>query len=298
MICGQIIKAISGFYYVRMLSGEVVQCRPRGVFKYEKKKISPLVGDYVEFERTERDQGVITALETRTTELLRPPIANVDQAVLVSSLRSPSFQSLNMDRLLVYGEYKGLDLVLCITKNDLVEDQTEVSYIRSIYEPIGYPVVVTSIYSKNGLVELEKYLSHKTSVFAGESGVGKSSLLQNFVPNQKIQTGVVSQRLGRGKHTTRAVELLPLCSGGQVADTPGFSKLSLKEIDASLLGNNFPEIREYAQECYYRNCLHINEPHCNVLTAVHSGCIHKSRYESYCIFLKEIQQEKEGYSKW
>lgn len=297
MPCGQIIRGISGFFYVRS-SNEVIQCRPRGIFKYEKKKLIPLVGDFVEFEKTDARNGVITAIQKRKTELIRPPVANVEQAVIISSLRYPTFQYVGIDRFLVYGEYKRLDLVICITKTDLVEDQGEVSAIRAIYEKIGYPVIATSTYSKVGLTKLQQNLSQKTSVFAGESGVGKSSLLQQLIPDHSILTGVVSQRLGRGKHTTRAVELLPLSGGGQVADTPGFSKLSLKEIAPSLLGDFFPEIKEHAYDCYYRDCYHIREPNCEVLEGVERGSIHRNRYQSYRIFLEELQNDREGYNRW
>lgn len=298
MPCGQIIKAISGFFYVRT-STEIIQCRPRGIFKYEKKKLIPLVGDYVEFEETEMKNGVITEIRPRITEFTRPAIANVDQAIIVSSLRYPSFQHMNVDRFLVYGEYKNVQLLICITKEDLLEDSGEITYIRNMYEPIGYPVITTSIYGGGvGLIHLQEYLAHKTSVLAGESGVGKSSLLQQLVPNHHIQTGVVSQRLGRGKHTTKVVELIPLLCNGQVADTPGFSKLSLKEIPASQLGDCFPEIRRASSKCYYRDCYHINEPRCQVLHEVHNGLIHNKRYESYCAFLAEIKSEREGDFRW
>mgnify|MGYP000925132964 CR=1 FL=1 len=279
MPCGQIIKAISGFFYVRTLT-EVVQCRPRGIFKYEKKKLTPLVGDLVRYEWNGIDNGVITGIEPRKTELIRPSIANVDQAVIISSLCLPAFQQVNVDRFLVYGEYNKLKLIICITKLDLTEDQSEVNIIRDMYESIGYPVIATSIYSRIGLAKLQQYLSQRTSVFAGESGVGKSSLLQELVPGHSIPTGIVSQRLGRGKHTTKAVELLPLVCGGQVADTPGFSKLSLNSIPISTLGDCFPEFRKYASRCFYRDCCHINEPRCEVLEAVRRGFIHKERYKS------------------
>lgn len=294
---GQIVKAISGFFYVRT-STDIVQCRPRGIFKFEKKKLVPLVGDFVEYEQSGENDGVITRIETRQTELTRPSIANVEQAVIISSLTLPSFQHVNVDRFLVYGEYKDVKLVICVTKVDLMEDSSMLTSIKNIYERVGYPVIMSSIYNGSGLFELQELLAGKTSVFAGESGVGKSSLLKKIVPNHDIRAGVVSQRLGRGKHTTKVVELIPLQCSGQVADTPGFSKLSLAEIPPSRLGGCFPEIRNVSPLCYYRDCYHVNEPRCEVIEAVKRGDIHKKRYESYLVFLQEIQNEREGSFRW
>lgn len=293
MPVGQIVKAISGFYYVRTPEGEQVQCRARGVFKFEKKKLTPLVGDYVEFEQTGLDEGVVTSVQPRQTELLRPPIANVDQAVVVCSLREPAFQQMPVDRFLVHGEREGLQIIICLTKRDLLNDEQEIERIRAIYAPAGYPIIATSIKTQQGIAELKTYLTEHISVFAGQSGVGKSSLLNQILPAGNLQTGAVSQKLGRGRHTTRQVELIPLASGGHVADTPGFSQLTFKGFEPEDLSDCFPEYRERADQCRFRGCLHQNEPGCAVKEAVEEGQIHPDRYQNYLQFLSEIKEEQQ-----
>ncbi|MBA4494761.1 ribosome small subunit-dependent GTPase A [Paenactinomyces guangxiensis] len=295
MPAGQIVKAISGFYYVRTPEGEEIQCRARGVFKFKKKKLTPLVGDNVEFEMTGLGEGVVTSVQPRQTELLRPPIANVEQAVVVCSLREPDFQQMPVDRFLVHGEREGLTIVICLTKRDLVSDDREVEQIRAIYEPAGYPVLATSIHTQVGLDQLKEHLNGRVSVLAGQSGVGKSSLLNRLLPGYQLQTGTVSQKLGRGRHTTRQVELLPLPSGGQVADTPGFSQLSFQGFEPGELSDYFPEFAEHAACCRFRGCLHGNEPGCEVREAVERQEIHQERYHNYLQFLDEIKQQQRRY---
>jgi ribosome biogenesis GTPase len=291
MPVGQIIKAISGFYYVRTAEGEEIRCRARGVFKYNKKKLTPLVGDYVEFELTGLGEGVVTSVQPRQTELLRPPIANVEQAVVVCSLREPDFGQMPVDRFLIHGEREGLEMVICLTKYDLLEDESEVERICAIYEPAGYPVFTTSVRTQTGIVELKKQLIGKVSVFAGQSGVGKSSLLNQILPHQQLQTGSVSEKLGRGRHTTRQVELILLEEGGQVADTPGFSQLTFQGFEPEKLTHYFPEFREHAVLCRFRGCMHVNEPKCEVQAAVKRREIHQGRYQNYLQFLAEIKAE-------
>lgn len=293
MPVGQIVKAISGFYYVRSPEGEEIQCRARGVFKFKKKKLTPLVGDYVQYEMTGPGEGFVTSVEPRQTELLRPPIANVDQAVVVCSLREPEFHQMPVDRFLVHGERAGLELIICLTKRDLVDDDSEVERIRAIYQPAGYPVIVTSIRTQVGIDELKKFLAERTSVFAGQSGVGKSSLLNQLLPDRRLETGEVSRKLRRGRHTTRQVELLPLNNGGQVADTPGFSQLTFQGFEPEELSGCFPEMRELSDRCRFRGCLHLNEPGCAVKEAVQNEEIHAGRYNNYLQFLTEIKEEQQ-----
>lgn len=295
MPIGQIVKAISGFYYVRSEDGTELQCRARGVFKFSKKKITPLVGDFVEYEVTGLDEGVVTSIRPRRSELLRPAIANVDQAVVVCSLREPEFQQMPVDRFLVHGEREGLDLVLCLTKWDLLENEAAVRNICDIYEPAGYPVLVTSVKTEQGLDELKSYLTDRISVFAGQSGVGKSSLLNEILPERILLTGRVSEKLGRGRHTTRQVELIPLPDGGQVADTPGFSQLSFQGFEPEELNDYFPEIHERSSLCKFRGCLHVNEPQCEVKAALERGEIHPERYQNYYQFLTEIKDQQRRY---
>lgn len=287
---GQIVKAISGFYYVRTAEGEEFQCRARGVFKFEKKKMKPLVGDRVQFDITGLGEGVVTSVQPRLTELLRPPIANVDQAMVVCALREPHFQQMPLDRFLVQAEHVGLEIVIVLTKLDLLEEASELETIRSIYTQAGYPVVATSITTGEGIDQVREYLKGHTSVFAGQSGVGKSSLLNHILPDRMLETGAVSEKLGRGRHTTRAVEIIPLETGGQVADSPGFSQFSFDHLDETDLSYAFPEFRSLADECRFRGCLHHNEPSCRVREAVEEGNIHLGRYENYLQFLAEIKE--------
>lgn len=289
---GQIIKAISGFYYVQTAEQEIFRCRARGKFKFQKKKQTPLVGDLVQFDKTGLGEGVITFIQPRTTELKRPPIANVDQAVVVCSLREPKFQQMPLDRLLVHAEYEKLDIVICLTKKDLIDSEEEIEKVRSIYSRAGYPIIVTSILTKEGLEELRKALVGKVSVFAGQSGVGKSSLLNCLLTDQNLQTGEVSRKIGRGRHTTRQVELLSFPEGGQVADTPGFSQLSFQGMEVDQLKYLFPEFADHNIGCRYRGCMHEKEPDCRVREGVEEGEIARSRYQHYLHFLAEIKDQR------
>jgi len=284
---GQIVRAVSGFYYVRTPEGEQVQCRARGVFK--KKNVTPLVGDLVRFDWTGDGQGFITEVKPRKTQLIRPPIANVEQAIVVCALREPAFQPMVVDRVLVHCEKAGLDVVLCLTKTDLVTEEEEIERIRSVYESVGYPVVATSVVKGEGIDTVRRYLKGALSVFAGQSGVGKSSLLNAIHPGFQLATGTVSSKIGRGRHTTRTVEILDLPDGGQVADTPGFSQLTFQGMEASQLSDCFPEFRLRSPECRFRGCLHRNEPDCAVRAAVEKGEVDAGRYEHYLQFLQEVE---------
>ena len=212
--------------------------------------------------------------------------------MVVCSLKEPDFQQMPLDRFLVHAEHEQLNIVICLTKKDLIEGDQEIEQVRSIYQHAKYPVIVTSILTGEGLDELKKILIGKVSVFAGQSGVGKSSLLNRLLPDQTLQTGKVSRKIGRGRHTTRQVELLSLPEGGQVADTPGFSQLSFQGIERNQLKYLFPEFAERNAGCRYRGCLHDHEPDCLVREGVEQGEIAKSRYQHYLHFLKEIKDQR------
>ncbi|WP_163970708.1 ribosome small subunit-dependent GTPase A [Oceanobacillus halotolerans] len=290
---GRIVKALSGFYYVK--SGEeIYQCRGRGVFR--KQKITPLVGDFVTFESTNLDEGFITDIKPRKNELIRPPIANIDQAIIVTSVVLPDFSPLLLDRFLVLIESKDIEPIIFISKMDALSETMieKIDYYRKVYEKIGYPVELYSVKDNMNMEPLSRYLANNVSVIAGQSGVGKSSLLNKLKPSLVLETGEVSESLGRGKHTTRHVELVEI-NNGLVADTPGFSSLDFDNIQLEELGNCFPEIAMHSTSCKFRGCNHIKEPKCAVKQAVEAGDIASSRYDHYLRFYEEIQTRKPRY---
>ncbi|KUP07067.1 GTPase RsgA [Bacillus coahuilensis p1.1.43] len=295
MATGRIIKALSGFYYVQD-GDRVIECRGRGVFR--KKKITPLVGDYVTYESDFEREGTVVEIEERKNELIRPPIANVDQAILVFSSIEPEFSPSLLNRFLVLVESKGIQPLICITKMDLLTPNgaEKIHQFSEDYRSVGYTVVCTSSKTKEGVEKILPYLDNKVSVFAGQSGVGKSSLLNAIRPELELKTSTISASLGRGKHTTRHVELIPVSVHGHVADTPGFSSLEFTEIELEDLPFCFPEMVKLSHNCKFRGCLHINEPKCAVKHAVEHAEIPKYRYEDYLQFADEIKDRKPRYS--
>ncbi|MFO7262799.1 MAG: ribosome small subunit-dependent GTPase A [Bacillaceae bacterium G1] len=293
---GRIVKAISNFYDVDTPNG-VITCKARGVFK--KHALSPLVGDWVEVTVEADGLGVIRAIKPRKNQLFRPPVANMDQVCLVFSVAEPALSLILLDRFLVHVESHQLSAVICFSKIDLLPDQdpetVEQFYrARQIYMDIGYPVVCISVRTGEGLAELAEHLRGKTTVLAGQSGVGKSTLINAFVPERKMETGEISKKLGRGRHTTRHVELLPLPQGGYLVDTPGFSQLDFARITSDNLSSTFPEFARFSDACRFRGCRHWKEPDCRVREAVEEGAIAASRYEHYLVFLQDrLQAEKE-----
>ncbi|WP_042348971.1 ribosome small subunit-dependent GTPase A [Bacillus massiliigorillae] len=289
---GTIIKALSGFYYV-IDEDKTIQCRGRGVFR--KKKISPLVGDSVVYQYDNEQEGYILEIKERKNELVRPPIANVDRAILVFSAVEPSFSTLLLDRFLVLIEANHIEAMIVISKIDLVSDEEKEKILQyqEDYKKMGYNVITTSSITEQGMDALKPYLKHTTSVFAGQSGVGKSTLLNTLNPQLELKTDDISTHLGRGKHTTRHVELIPI-EDGLVADTPGFSSLDFT-IEEGELSACFPEIDEMSQGCKFRGCLHNQEPKCAVKEAVASGEIKQYRYDHYMEFLAEIKDRKPRY---
>ncbi|MFD0867594.1 ribosome small subunit-dependent GTPase A [Paenibacillus residui] len=299
---GMIVKALSGYYYVlpdgQAREGDRIQCRARGIFK--KRNISPLVGDRVVYGLTENGEGTIDEILPRSTELIRPPVANVELAILVFSVAEPAISLPLLDKFLVHTESAGLETVLVFTKHDLlaagmVHSDSGFGDIRSLYESIGYPIVTTSAQAGSGLEEIRTRLQGRISVFAGQSGVGKSSLLNALVPELRLETSEISHRLGRGRHTTRHVELIALEPDGWVADTPGFSQLDFMNVEAEQLADCFREFRSYSEGCRFRGCLHQHEPGCKVREAVDADEIASTRYNHYLTFLTEIRDKKRRY---
>ncbi|MDQ0206404.1 ribosome small subunit-dependent GTPase A [Alkalicoccobacillus murimartini] len=290
---GLIVKSLSGFYYVQD-QDLYIQCRGRGLFRKQKRK--PLVGDHVEYEAENKTDGYIMELHERKNELIRPPIANVDQVLLVFSALEPDFSTHLLDRFLVHIEAAQIEPVIVISKIDLLNETQEAkiqSYVRH-YEEIGYRVRLTTNEGEKGLEWLMPDLNDRISVVAGQSGVGKSSLLNALKPNLEIETDQISTHLGRGKHTTRHVELLSIGTG-LVADTPGFSSVEFTDIEAEDLALYFPEMASRMPECKFRGCLHTSEPKCAIKDALHEGMIQPYRYEHYLTFLEEINQRKRRY---
>lgn len=299
---GLIVKALSGYYYVKPLregqvvSGEApsVQCRARGIFK--KRGVSPLVGDRVIYSLTENGEGTVDEILPRSSQLIRPPVANVQLAVLLFSVKEPDLNLLLLDKFLVHIEHSGLDTLILLTKQDLAEDSDDTAVrVKELYESIGYEVLITSSLLGTGTSEVKDRLAGAISVFSGQSGVGKSSLLNALMPGLSLETSEISMRLGRGRHTTRHVELIELDNGGFVADTPGFSQLDFLELGVEELSDCFREFAPYAENCKFRGCSHTHEPGCRVIEAKENGDVSESRYEHYLEFFTEMKEKKRRY---
>lgn len=286
MINGIIIKGIGGFYYVNTRT-DIIECRARGVFREE--NLTPLVGDKVRIRISEEDNtGYIEEIYPRTSQLLRPPVANITQAIIVMSIKKPDINTWLLDRFLIMAEHENLEIIICINKSDLLPEKA--IELKTIYEKIGYRVINTSVVNGLGVEELKITLDNNISVFAGPSGAGKSSLLNAVNENFKLKTGDVSTKTKRGKHTTRHVELLELDENSFVLDSPGFSSLNIDFIEEEIqLKSYFKEIYKYGENCRFISCLHVNEPDCEVKKRVEEGSIAKERYENYLLFLEEIK---------
>ncbi|NLY77349.1 MAG: ribosome small subunit-dependent GTPase A [Tissierellia bacterium] len=286
MIEGIITKGVGGFYYVKTES-DIIECRARGIFREQ--NIPPLVGDKVLIRINPEDNtGYIEEVYERKTYLVRPPVANVTQAIIVMSLKEPAINLWLLDRFLVMAEYNRLNIHICINKADLAK-QDDINSIMGMYDNAGYNILKTSTKTMEGIEELNNILANQITVFAGPSGVGKSSLLNKINPGLKLKSGEVSKKTNRGKHTTRHVELFELGPNSFVLDTPGFSSLSLDFIEDPIeLSFYFKEINKYKYDCKFNGCLHYKEPDCEVKRQVQEGNISSQRYDNYIQFLEEI----------
>lgn len=289
---GQIIKALSGFYYIDY-EGSIYQTRARGNFR--NRQLTPLVGDFVEFESTNKTDGYVLELLPRKNELIRPAVANIDLGVVVTSCVEPLFSFNLLDRFLVTLETKKIKPVIYITKLDLATPEVIVKMqeMRTYYEKIGYPVYFSN---EEGPEKIRSLFKNQLTVFMGQSGAGKSTLLNYILPELDLEVGEISNALGRGKHTTRHVELLTI-DGGLVADTPGFSSIEFLEMSVEELPKQFPEFVKAAEHCKFRECQHRKEPKCEVKEEVSTGQILESRYADYLQFYEEISNRKPMYNK-
>ncbi|MBQ4347554.1 MAG: ribosome small subunit-dependent GTPase A [Firmicutes bacterium] len=286
---GRIIKGIGGFYYISTPSG-VYECRARGLFR--KQGITPLVGDNAEIKiiDEEKKTGSLIAIGERKTMLRRPRVANIDSAVIVFAANKPQPDLKLLDSFIILAEEQQLEIVVVFNKTDL---DTEGSYkkLLKIYRDAGFRAIGSSTKTGEGLNELKEALSDKLSVLAGPSGVGKSSLINALNPSLSLQTGTLSQKISRGRHTTRHSELLEVFPGGFITDSPGFTSLSLLHIPPEKLQERFREFRPFLGQCYFTGCAHINEPNCAIKAALGEKISHE-RYERYAEIYNELLEER------
>ncbi len=282
---GTIIKGIGGLYFVKAADKNIYECKARGVFR--KEKIKPMIGDRVEIELN-GETGIITEIEKRTSEFIRPPVANIDTLAVVSSAADPQPDYYLTDKLLIMAEIRGIKPVICITKTDLGSPDD----FMEIYKNTGYRIFSVCSKTNEGIEAFLEFLKGKTTAFAGLSGVGKSSLLNHIVENE-LKTGEISAKISRGRHTTRHVELFELECGGFVFDTPGFSSFEPDAVKENELSLYFPEMRKYENQCRFNGCSHTHEPGCAVKEALSDGLISEQRYKNYCRIYEILKNHKD-----
>lgn len=287
---GKIIKGIAGFYYV-LVESAVYECKAKGIFRKEKKK--PMVGDQVEIEVLDQETmtGNLISILPRKNELIRPAVANVDQAMVIFALESPKPNIALLDRFLLMMEWQQVETKICFNKEDLA-GQEEAERLCAIYQRCGYQVLMCSAARGDGVEEIKEVLKGKTTVVAGPSGVGKSSLTNLMQENVLMETGEISQKLKRGKHTTRHSQVIAVSQETFLMDTPGFSSLDTIDVPKEELRFYFPEFGTYEGKCRFNGCQHMNEPDCAVKEAVETGVISRSRYENYRMFYHELKEKE------
>lgn len=288
---GKIVKGIAGSYYVHVVGTGIYECKAKGLFRY--KNIKPLVGDNVEIDIISEDkkEGNINRILERKNSLIRPAVANIDQVMVVFAVKSPAPNLNLLDRYLVMMESEGIEPVICFSKCDLIDTAFD-EKLKETYEKAGYRVVFISSMNNLGIDEVKEILNGKTTAFAGPSGVGKSSLLNAIIPDANMETGEISKKIERGKHTTRHSEIFNLRDDTYIMDTPGFSSVYVLEMEKEELKYCFPEFQDSEGKCRFNGCVHINEPDCNVKKKVDENKIANSRYENYLLMYDEIKNRK------
>lgn len=291
---GKIVKGIAGFYYVYVEKNGLYECKAKGIFR--NRKVKPLVGDNVEIEVIDEveKKGNIVEILPRENELIRPAVSNVDQAMIVFAVKQPDPNLNLLDRFLVMMECQNIETIICFNKKDIGEESL-IERLGSIYNDAGYQVIFTSATEKSGVEEIRQLLKGKSTVFAGPSGVGKSSMLNALTKDYKMETGQVSHKIGRGKHTTRHSEIFHIAEKTYVIDTPGFSSLFVPGMTKEKLEDCFPEFSEHTNSCRFIGCAHINEPDCQVKSALEDGKISESRYLNYKLMYEELKEQENRY---
>lgn len=288
---GKIVKGIAGFYYVHVVGFGLYECKAKGVFR--KDKLKPLVGDNVTIDvldDIEKKGNIIEILE-RENELIRPAVANIDQALVVFAVTKPKPHFNLLDRFLIMMESKEIPVILCFNKKDIATEP-ELQELKAIYQSCGYQMVFTSALENENIEQLKTLLQGKTTAIAGPSGVGKSSLINIFQPNANMETGNISEKIERGKHTTRHSELICIEDGTYIMDTPGFSSLYTNDFEKEELKYYFTEFEPFEGTCRFQGCDHVHEPGCAVKEALEAGKIHKIRYENYLDMYKELKEKR------
>lgn len=288
---GKIIKGIAGFYYIYAEDNEVYECKAKGIFRKDNKK--PLVGDNVEITvlNEQEKEGSITAILPRKNSLIRPAVANVDQAFVIFAMENPKPNFMLLDRFLIMMEQEEIPAVICFNKKDLASSE-DLAFLYDTYSSCGYRVILSSTLSGEGMEEIRNILKGKTTVVAGPSGVGKSSITNAMQEEVHMETGEISKKLKRGRHTTRHSQVIPVSRDTYLVDTPGFSSLYLMNMEEQELKDYFPEFREYEGKCRFQGCRHIHEPQCAVKEALENKKISNLRYEDYVGLYEELKEKR------